>query len=71
MGLPGFYGRFLQVQKAKSAKKKRALVRENRRFDPLGPATKQGPDKKFPGGEVGPVPTTVQENRLTSDHEIF
>jgi len=52
MGLPGFYGRFLEVRKAKSAKKKRGLVRENRRFDPLGLSPNSGgPTKKISGGE--------------------
>jgi len=51
MGLPGFYGRFLEVHKAKF-EKKRGLVRENRRFDPLGPSQMSGPEKKFPGGEM-------------------
>jgi len=50
MGLPGFYGRFTGPVEAKSTKKKRGLVRENRRFDPLGLAQNRGPDKKFTVG---------------------
>jgi len=62
MGLPGFYGRFLEVRKAKSAKKKRGLIRENRRFDPLGPSQMSGPGKKFRGGDR-------VSNKLTFNHE--
>jgi len=60
MGLPGFYGRFLGVNKVKFAKKKRGLVRENRRFDPLGLRSNSGgPTKKSQWGEgkvCGAVP---------------
>jgi len=49
MGLPGFLGSSIGPIKAKSAKKKRGLVRENRRFDPLGLSPNSGGlTKKFP-----------------------
>jgi len=64
MGLPGFYGRFLGVNKVKFAKKKWGLVRENRRFDPLGLAQKSGVRTKNSQWGEGKVSRAVPEKLL-------
>src|ERR1043165_3989245 len=46
---PDFWGGSLKFLKP-NLRKKRALVRENRRFDPLGLRQKQGSGQKISGG---------------------
>jgi len=65
MGLPGFYGRFLGVNKVKFAKKKRGLVRENRRFDPLGLSPNSGVrTKNFRWGRGCPISSLLTMKEL-------
>jgi len=47
MGLPGFYGRFLEVRKAKSAKKSGGLLGRIEDSILLGPGQTQGSGQKW------------------------
>ena len=65
MGLPGFLGSSIGPIKAKSAKKKRGLVRENRRFDPLGPRSNSGVrTKNFRVGRGCPISSLLTMKEL-------
>jgi len=71
MGLPGFLGSSIAPIKAKSAKKKRGLVRENRRFDPLRLRSKQGSGQKIYSGERVKFAVRFRKNCLADFYNFW